>query len=110
MSPNSPCDGHGLPHRFCRRHVALGCNSHKVFPEMFKSSYYQHLSFSQRLAHTPPELVMAHLNIDKAIALRRKRPSSCHVRCDLAEWDRGTPISGTNTSKDRDAKDFFNGR
>jgi len=37
-----------------------------VFLEMFKSSYYQDLSLSQWLAHTPPELVMAHLHIDKA--------------------------------------------
>jgi len=37
-----------------------------VFLEMFKSSYYQDLSLSQWLAHTPPELVMAHLRIDKA--------------------------------------------
>lgn len=37
-----------------------------VFLEMFKSSYYQDISFSEWLAHTPPELVMAHLNIDKA--------------------------------------------
>ena len=37
-----------------------------VFLEMFKSSFYQDLSFSEWLSHTPPELVMAHLNIDKA--------------------------------------------
>jgi oxalate decarboxylase len=37
-----------------------------VFLEMFKSSLYQEFSFSEWLAHTPPELVMAHLNIDKA--------------------------------------------
>jgi oxalate decarboxylase len=36
-----------------------------VFLEMFKSSYYQDISLSQWLTHTPPELVMAHLNIDK---------------------------------------------
>jgi oxalate decarboxylase len=36
------------------------------FLEMFKSSYYQDLSLSEWLSHTPPELVMAHLNIDKA--------------------------------------------
>ena len=35
------------------------------FLEMFKSSIYQDLSLSQWLTHTPPELVMAHLNIDK---------------------------------------------
>jgi oxalate decarboxylase len=35
------------------------------FLEMFKSSFYQDLSLSQWLTHTPPELVMAHLNIDK---------------------------------------------
>jgi oxalate decarboxylase len=32
---------------------------------MFKSTFYQDLSLSQWLSHTPPELVMAHLNIDK---------------------------------------------
>jgi oxalate decarboxylase len=37
-----------------------------VFLEMFKSSFYQDLSFSEWLGHTPPELVMAHLEIDKA--------------------------------------------
>jgi oxalate decarboxylase len=36
------------------------------FLEMFKSSVYQDLALSEWLAHTPPELVMAHLNIDKA--------------------------------------------
>ncbi len=37
-----------------------------MFLEMFKSGFYQDLSLSEWLAHTPPELVMAHLNIDKA--------------------------------------------
>src|SRR6266852_2017693 len=37
-----------------------------VFLEMFKSSLYQEFSFSEWLAHTPSELVMAHLKIDKA--------------------------------------------
>src|SRR6185295_12435928 len=41
-------------------------DSDLVFLEIFKSSYYQDLSFSEWLAHTPPELVMAHLNIDTA--------------------------------------------
>jgi oxalate decarboxylase len=36
------------------------------FLEMFKSGFYQDLSLSEWLSHTPPELVMAHLNIDKA--------------------------------------------
>jgi oxalate decarboxylase len=35
------------------------------FLEMFKSSSYQDLSLSEWLTHTPPELVMAHLNIDR---------------------------------------------
>jgi oxalate decarboxylase len=35
-----------------------------IFLEMFKSDFYQDLSLSVRLAHTPPELVMAHLKID----------------------------------------------
>ena len=41
-------------------------DSDLIFLEMFKSSYYQDISFSEWLAHTPPELVMAHLNIDRA--------------------------------------------
>jgi len=36
------------------------------FLEMFKSSYYQDLSLSEWLTHTPPELVIQHLGIDKA--------------------------------------------
>jgi oxalate decarboxylase len=41
-------------------------NTDLIFLEMFKSGFYQDLSMSEWLAHTPPELVMAHLNIDKA--------------------------------------------
>src|ERR1700736_3635716 len=37
-----------------------------IFIEMFKSDRYEEFSFSEWLAHTPSELVMAHLNIDKA--------------------------------------------
>lgn len=37
-----------------------------VFLEMFKSDRYQDLSLAEWLSHTPPELVMAHLRIDKA--------------------------------------------
>jgi oxalate decarboxylase len=36
------------------------------FLEMFKAGTYQDLSLSEWLAHTPPELVMAHLNIDRS--------------------------------------------
>jgi len=36
------------------------------FLEMFKSSSYQDLALSEWLRHTPPELVMAHLEIDEA--------------------------------------------
>jgi oxalate decarboxylase len=37
-----------------------------VFIEMFKSERYQDLSLSEWLAHTPPQLVQAHLRVDKA--------------------------------------------
>ena len=37
-----------------------------IFLEMFKSDHYQDLSLSEWLAHTPSELVLAHLHIDKA--------------------------------------------
>ena len=33
---------------------------------MFKSSFYQDLALSEWLTHLPPELVLAHLGIDKA--------------------------------------------
>ena len=36
------------------------------FLEMFKSNAYQDLSLSEWLTHTPPELVTAHLGLDKA--------------------------------------------
>ena len=35
------------------------------FLEMFKSNYFQDLSLSEWLTHTPPDLVRAHLNLDK---------------------------------------------
>ena len=41
-------------------------DSDLVFIEMFKSDRYEEFSFSEWLAHTPAELVMAHLKIDKA--------------------------------------------
>jgi len=41
-------------------------DSDLVFLEMFKSPIYQDLSFTEWLTHTPPELVMAHLKIDRA--------------------------------------------
>jgi len=41
-------------------------NTDLKFLEMFKSSFYQDLALSEWLAHTPAELVMAHLGIDKA--------------------------------------------
>jgi oxalate decarboxylase len=37
-----------------------------TFLEMFKTSTFQELSMNQWLSHTPPELVAAHLRLDKA--------------------------------------------
>ena len=36
------------------------------FLEVFKASRFESLSLAEWLSHTPPELVMAHLNIDKS--------------------------------------------
>jgi oxalate decarboxylase len=36
------------------------------FLEMFKSNFYQDLALSEWLTHTPPDLVLAHLGIDKS--------------------------------------------
>jgi oxalate decarboxylase len=46
------------------------------FLEMFKSSFYQDLSLSEWLSHTPPELVRQHLGLDKAAfdAIPREKP------------------------------------
>lgn len=35
------------------------------FLEMFRSDHFQELSLSEWLTHTPPELVLAHLSIDR---------------------------------------------
>jgi len=42
---------------------------------MFKSSYYADVSLNQWMALTPPELVEAHLNLDKQVmaALRKEK-------------------------------------
>jgi oxalate decarboxylase len=50
-----------LPH-----YVENTGDSDLKFLEMFKSSFYQDLALSEWLAHTPAELVMAHLGIDRA--------------------------------------------
>ena len=46
------------------------------FLEMFKSSFYHDLALSEWLTHTPPELVAAHLNLDKPTldALPKDKP------------------------------------
>jgi oxalate decarboxylase len=49
-----------LPH-----YVENTGNTDLKFLEMFKSSFYQDLALSEWLAHTPAELVMAHLEIDR---------------------------------------------
>jgi oxalate decarboxylase len=41
-------------------------NTDLQFLEMFRSDRFEDLSLSEWLTHTPPELVMSHLNIDKA--------------------------------------------
>jgi oxalate decarboxylase len=50
-----------LPH-----YVENTGNTDLKFLEMFKSSFYQDLSLNEWLAHTPAELVLAHLGIDRA--------------------------------------------
>jgi oxalate decarboxylase len=50
-------------------------NTRLRFLEMFKSSYYADVSLNQWMALTPPELVEAHLNLDKQVmaALRKEK-------------------------------------
>jgi oxalate decarboxylase len=47
------------------------------FLEMFRAPEFQDLSLSEWLTHTPPELVMAHLNIDKQTW--KSIPKEAHV-------------------------------
>jgi len=51
-------------------------NSDLVFLEMFKADRFQDFCFSEWLARTPPELVVAYLHIDKATldAIPRETP------------------------------------
>jgi oxalate decarboxylase len=49
-----------LPH-----YVENTGNTDLKFLEMFKAGAYQDLALSEWLTHTPPELVMAHLGLDK---------------------------------------------
>jgi len=58
-------DFSGGRHRVRGKNIENTGDTDLIFLEMFKSSFYQDLSLSEWLAHTPPELVMAHLNIDK---------------------------------------------
>ena len=60
-----------LPH-----YVENTGNTDLKFLEMFKSGYYQDLALSEWLSHAPPDLVAAHLNLDKASldALPRGKP------------------------------------
>jgi oxalate decarboxylase len=46
------------------------------FLEMFKARHYEDLSLSEWLSHTPAELVMAHLNVDKTTydAIPKEKP------------------------------------
>jgi oxalate decarboxylase len=50
-------------------------NTRLRFLEIFKSSYYADVSLNQWMALTPPELVQAHLNLDKQVmaALRKEK-------------------------------------
>jgi oxalate decarboxylase len=50
-------------------------NTRLRFLEIFKSSYYAAVSLNQWMALTPPELVEAHLNLDKQVmaALRKEK-------------------------------------
>jgi oxalate decarboxylase len=50
-------------------------NTRLRFLEMFKSSYYADVSLNQWIALTPPELVEAHLNLDRQVmaALRKEK-------------------------------------
>ena len=46
------------------------------FLEMFRSSFYQDLALSEWLSHTPPQLVAAHLHLDRSTldALPKEKP------------------------------------
>ena len=51
-------------------------DSDLVFLEMFKSPHYQDFSLAEWLGHTPPELVAAHLNVDKAALASMQKTES----------------------------------
>jgi oxalate decarboxylase len=61
-----------LPH-----YVENTGNTDLKFLEMFRTSQFQDLSLSEWLTHTPPDLVVAHLNLDKATL--NSIPKEAHV-------------------------------
>jgi oxalate decarboxylase len=56
----------GYVHKTLPHYIENTGTTDLKFLEMFKSSFYQDLALSEWLAHTPADLVMAHLGIDKA--------------------------------------------
>jgi Cupin len=50
-----------------------------VFLEIFRSSYYSSISFTQRLSHLPPELVKAHFSFSDDVLARL--PTSVTDQC-----------------------------
>ena len=57
--------GAGYTPRTLGRYVENTGGTDLVFLEMFRSDRYQDLSLSDWIAHTPPELVVAHLRISR---------------------------------------------
>jgi hypothetical protein len=65
-------------------------NTRLRFLEIFKSSYYAAVSLNQWMALTPPELVEAHLNLDKQVGRAAKRegarrPCLIHAQSQLTQ-------------------------
>jgi oxalate decarboxylase len=57
--------GAGYTPRTLGRYVENTGDTDLIFLEVFRSDRYQDLSLSHWIAHTPPELVMAHLGISQ---------------------------------------------
>jgi len=57
----------GYVQRVLPHYIENTGNEDLVFLEMFKSSYFQDLSLSEWLTHTPPKLAAEHLMVDKAV-------------------------------------------
>jgi oxalate decarboxylase/phosphoglucose isomerase-like protein (cupin superfamily) len=93
----------GLVRRNCGHYVENTGDDDLVFIETFRSDHYEEVSLANWLAHLPPKLVSAHLNIPGTPwpSSRRARRASCrwHDLAGQLRPERGPDRPGTTPAR-----------